>query len=569
MIRPVLANIRNLFLVSLLGLIFVAMAGEVSMAMAASNDQPGFDAADTNRLGERMYRDGLLPDGTPMIGYVKGDVKVDSSMFSCANCHTRSGLGSVEGQITSPPVNGTSLFNPRYVYKDYIKNTISKSKGVTRPAKPVRPAYTDVTLEEAILGGVNPDGRELSHIMPRYNIEERDLRILVSYLKGLSSSYSPGVSDTTLKFATIITDDVSQADRDAMMGILDTLVKINQQTREQRKLPQFYKMFRMLDNAYFRFISITPWELKGAPQTWRSQLEEYYRKEPVFAVLGGISGKSWQPMHDFCEDNQIPCLFPLTDLPVISGSSWYTLYASKGYYQEGETAARYIAGSSPQRKVLQIVSSSPEGEALAAGFESTWKEVGSVGLETVKVLPGQVLASDRLKALLQNHSPGTVVFWGGAEVLDSFKVLVENGPVPDIYLSSRYVGKSIGSIPEELRSKVYIAFPYRLPEDDKKYAGYADLLKLGNKATKDDKRISSRTYSMVHIFLEGLKELRLDFYRDTLLDVIAMQPDQYLPDFERYSFGPGQRYASKGCYIVQLGKGAEPNLIRKSDWVVY
>jgi len=51
--------------------------------------------------------------------------------------------------------------------------------------------------------------------------------------------------------------------------------------------------------------------------------------------------------------------------------------------------------------------------------------------------------------------------------------------------------------------------------------------------------------------------------------VLGMRPDQYLPDFERYSFGPGQRYASKGCYIVQLDQETAPRLIKKSDWVVF
>jgi hypothetical protein len=45
--------------------------------------------------------------------------------------------------------------------------------------------------------------------------------------------------------------------------------------------------------------------------------------------------------------------------------------------------------------------------------------------------------------------------------------------------------------------------------------------------------------------------------------------DQEVPLFERLSFGPGQRYASKGCYIVQLSKGEKPGLIKKSDWVIH
>jgi hypothetical protein len=59
------------------------------------------------------------------------------------------------------------------------------------------------------------------------------------------------------------------------------------------------------------------------------------------------------------------------------------------------------------------------------------------------------------------------------------------------------------------------------------------------------------------------------FQRDRLLEVIdMMQDDTTIPLYPRLSFGPGQRYISKGCYIVKLGSGATPKIIRASDWVI-
>jgi hypothetical protein len=59
------------------------------------------------------------------------------------------------------------------------------------------------------------------------------------------------------------------------------------------------------------------------------------------------------------------------------------------------------------------------------------------------------------------------------------------------------------------------------------------------------------------------------YNRDNFLDVIGMMVDLEVPLYERLSFGPGQRYASKGCYIVQLSKGDKPAFIKKSDWVIH
>ena len=68
---------------------------------------------------------------------------------------------------------------------------------------------------------------------------------------------------------------------------------------------------------------------------------------------------------------------------------------------------------------------------------------------------------------------------------------------------------------------------------------------------------------------QGLNLINDNLYRDHLLDVMSMQMDVVVRDYERLSFGPGQRYASKGCYIIQLGPGEVPELIQKSDWVIY
>jgi ABC-type branched-subunit amino acid transport system substrate-binding protein len=329
-------------------------------------------------------------------------------------------------------------------------------------------------------------------------------------------------------------------------------------------------MFRMLDNAYYRDISIKTWELHGDPSTWRAQLETYSRKEPVFAILGGISNKPWQPIHDFCEDNKIPCLFPITDLPVISTTSWYTFYASKGYYQEGENAARHILGTphnGTDRKVLQVVRTTPQSSALSAGFVAAWNESGGQHLQTVTVPDDQKLDAGFLRKLLQQHTPDTLVIWAGEEIIPELASLPT--PAPRIYISSRYIGKAVKAAPQSIREKLFITYPFRLPEDESAFEGYKDFLTLGKLKQADEKRITTRTFSMIHLFLQGLKEIKLNYYRDTLLDVISMRPDEYLPDFERYSFGPGQRYASKGCYIVQLDSAATPRLVKSSDWVLH
>ncbi|HEX8781867.1 MAG TPA: hypothetical protein VF764_00745, partial [Steroidobacteraceae bacterium] len=40
------------------------------------------------------------------------------------------------------------------------------------------------------------------------------------------------------------------------------------------------------------------WQLAGPATTWRAQLEHDLQSEPVFAVLSGLAGSNWRPVHE-------------------------------------------------------------------------------------------------------------------------------------------------------------------------------------------------------------------------------------------------------------------------------
>ena len=79
----------------------------------ASSPRPSeLSQSEILRLGEQLYRQGILPDGTPMPGFIRGDVEVDSSAFSCSSCHLRAGLGSFEGGVILHQLQEPSSINP-------------------------------------------------------------------------------------------------------------------------------------------------------------------------------------------------------------------------------------------------------------------------------------------------------------------------------------------------------------------------------------------------------------------------------------------------------------------------
>ena len=538
---------------------------------AGAQAKPLLSLEEQVRLGERIYREGVLPSGEAVQALVRGDISVPGTSFTCVSCHLRSGLGSFEGGVITPPTNGGKLFQP---YKMSFKRVEPDSKFL--PSINHRPAYTDETLARVTRDGVNPAGIQLNAVMPRYLLEDDDMALLTAYLKTLSVGFSPGVSETELNFATVITDEVPPAEYEAMLAPLEQYVShkngMIKQFKNQKRSERMAAVMLESSELMYKKITLSRWMLKGAPETWRAQLEEYYRKQPVFALLGGISHRDWQPIHRFSEERHIPCLFPQTGLPVVSDTDWYTLYLSKGFYQEGEGAARYLnAGRGYARggKVLQLVRGSDEGRALARGFGQTWRDLGHEAPDTLELKPGETLGREALQGLLKDK-PSVLLIWDGPGALPLLDLLAQEPNRPaTVMLAGSQLGPELGSIPEQARSFCYLTYPYRLPKDEQRNAVYIEQFRKDPKVAGAPDRILKSSFITTQLLTAALMDLRGNYYRDNFFDVIGMMGDLRYPLFERLSFGPGQRYASKGCYIVQLGPGAQPDLAKKSDWVMY
>lgn len=529
------------------------------------------------RLGEAMYRDGILPSGKPLPALIRGDVEVDSSAFSCSSCHLRAGLGSFEGGVVTPPTTGLKLYRP-YRRPPSLHDSQDKAgRFIYAKTTVQRPAYDRDTLATALRFGVDPARQIFNDVMPRYPLGDRDMAILIDYLEALSARPSPGASSGTMAFATIVTDDVGPKERQALLTPLqDFIARSNQQLALYQDFIKFGYTPTVEMRDAFRAASLDVWELKGAPEGWPAQLESYYRRKPVFAVLGGISNGDWRPIHEFCEARRLPCLFPITDLPVVSDTSWYTYYFNKGYYQEGEALARYLNrldGLPEPGSMLQIVQDAPRGRALAAGFERAWGDCGRSRPATVTLSAEELAAPGRLERLLAQRAPKLLLLWVDGQVVAGLPALAGKlPPAARIFLSSSYLGQKSAQLPEPVRDRVYLTFPYRLtPYLGPRDGGFDAKVPILTGAKEfGERRITSRTVSMLQqAVLRGLNLLYDNLQRDHLLDVMSMQMDLTLRDYERLSFGPGQRYVSKGCYIIQLGPGADPPLLPRSEWVTH
>ncbi|MEQ1880238.1 MAG: c-type cytochrome, partial [Burkholderiales bacterium] len=228
-------------------------------------------------LGRRIYLEGKLSTGQPLTGRVQDDVTLVGKSAACAQCHQRSGLGTLEGGTLVRSISGPDL-----------AHTTTDSRQ--------RPAYSDATLARALRDGVDSNGQPLSRLMPRYALQEADVGALAAYLKTLSAQISPGVSDKAIRFATIVTDDVPATRRQIMYDVLEAYFAEANGAQGQVAKKSFGPSRSRKAAGGKRTWILERWTLTGPPETWIAHLDAYYRAEPVFAVLSGISAGDWRPI---------------------------------------------------------------------------------------------------------------------------------------------------------------------------------------------------------------------------------------------------------------------------------
>ena len=503
---------------------------------AASQVSEGEDMA---AIGQQIYRQGQLASGEPVEAYVMGDMKVLGTQFTCLNCHGRSGMGGAEGRTFTPAINPDALFSAR--------------EGVYL----ARDAYTDVSLAEVIRTGKTPGKQHLLQTMPSYHLSDAAMKALIKYLKTLSASFSPGVEDTTIHFATVINDQADPEKVQAMLTVLQRFFQDkNAKTRFEDKRQQrgpFYQHYRI--KAYRDWV-LHVWKVHGPPQGWPAQLADYAKQQPVFAMVSGLVAGSWQPIHQFCEEHSIPCLLPNTDVPKRDvkreEKSFYTLYFSEGLGLEARVIAdEIIAERVPAHHVLQVVQQGSAGLFAAEIFEKVAGKQEAVTLRKWVLKSTEQLSWKTLAEKMQKLQADTVILWlSGRELADAVPGEVMEIP-GTIYLSSTLLGGYYAAMPEIRGRQVKLVHPFNPPENQEPALNRLQVWLDSRNIPLHHPRIMGQTFYASMILGKGLAHIKNHFYRDYLLDALDHGNGKsiFSINYPRLSYGPEQRYLAKGAYI--------------------
>lgn len=536
-------------------IVFLSLA-LIPVVAKASDSSDGAGLTTQSALmqaGERMYREGVLPSGKVMRAMVSGGAPMQDSQTACMSCHRRSGMGANEGQTVVPPVTGAFLGQPRDAQASQLAYLSTKTAR--------RPGYTDAMLARAIRDGIDSSGHSFAGPMPRYSLSDHELVPLIAYLKSLSSGAAPGVNNEEIHFATLVTEGVAAGKRKAMTDLLEAFIHDkNAETRyEGRRARQ--GPWTMRDYKAFRKWRLHVWKLNGPADTWRSQLEAHYRKQPVFAMLGGLASGAWQPIHDFCEGMALPCLFPNTDLPAVAETGFYSIYFSRGMSLEADVLASHLhetaAGS-----VIQVFGDEVEGVAAAEALNKALERRGAARSSDVRIGAGSELAFQKL---LQEKSGVNLVLWQREPDLMSLERWA--GKIDRVFLSAT-LADPLPQIPTGLRNKVYFVNPYALPSVQVQRQARVRAWLRAKNIPLGETRIQSNTYFAATVAADALMRVAFNFSREYFIERIEDMVDNAVTTgvYPHASLGPTQRFISKGAYIVKVD--AENGFAMKSKWIV-
>jgi len=532
-------------------------------------------------LGERIYTQGILASGKWLKATTQGDIVFTGAQMSCANCHRHSGYGSSEGGVYVLPITGPTLFNPRDLDRAHLlKKMFKESQPATfwsRMRSPrIRPAYKNESLAKAIRTGFDPTGRRFDRLMPEYELPDEDMANLIAYLRQLSDKPDPGVDKEKIYFATLVTDKTDSGKRKAMLATMNKFVEwMNLDTKGDTQHPNFSPNYRSELLRAYRLWQLDVWELKGDPKTWGKQLEAYYQARPVFAVISGIIPVAWQPVQHFCENKKLPCLFPQTELPVTDKEFVYSVHFTRGLALEGDVVAEYIKTKSNNAaslvRAMQLSSTEASGMVPANSVGEILSRERHIELVQQRFSSKQSLYSQLDKIAGRQVNIDSLILWPGENCTAVLDWLMQRPEIANnIYLPSNCLDAITKTLPVVLVDKLLFSYPYEVPGG---YHPRAFRVRAWMRTRGLDllyPRLQFNTYYALTMVQYGLDSIVDNFSRDYLLEYVEHEAENALNPgtYPRLSLGPGQRFASKGAYIVKYDPDAKQKISPVSLWIV-
>jgi Cytochrome c len=539
----------------------------IVLAQVASGAGPAILDRAAGEIGQRLYLQGVLPSGAPLEGAQPGvGVTLQGADAACVNCHQRSGLGSHEGSAWMPPVTGARLFSPR------LLNAHEREMAEMGGPHGARGAYTESTLARAIRSGLDSEGRPFSELMPRYALDDAAMAALTTYLKQLSTHRPSGIAGAVVHLATVVTPNADPVKRRAVLDVLQHFVTERNAAPMKPGLllgtagtPGQTGALR-LSNRHWQ---LHVWTLTGTPDSWTTQLDREFAAQPVFALLSGVGGRDWAPVHEFCERHGVPCFFPEVDVPVVTDQDFYSVYFSRGVLLEAQLIANSIAAAGTPTGLTAVHQIYRHGDSGEVAAEALAKELAATKFAVSSEALPTAATARVLRETVGRVSAGSIlVLWLRSS--DVAALAGSGPPTSRIYLSGLMSGGEYAPLPASWRAHTKLSYPFEVPQRRGVQLDY----QLGWFALRHipivDMQAEADTFLACTLLTDAFKLMAQDVSAPYLIEQLhgLLEHRTLTGYYPRLALASGQRFASKGGYIVHFQAPQGTALVADTSWTV-
>jgi ABC-type branched-subunit amino acid transport system substrate-binding protein len=490
------------------------------------------------RRGKAIYLRGESTSGKEIKAIV-GDMDLPASTVTCAGCHGLRGEGKTEGGVTAGNLTWSNLV---------------KTYGHTHPSGRKHGPFNEKLFTRSLVQGLDPSGNEMAVAMPRFEMSPEDIADLIAYLKRIETDNDPGLTETSVKVATILPQQGALADTGAAMKDV---------------LNAYFANVNERGGIYNRNIELQTIETGSDAAATAANARKLVKSGQVFAMVSGLSAGVDKELASLTQEAEIPFMGPLTLLPQTGfENNRYVFYMLSGVGEQARALVNFASGRSEMKKSSRIAIIHSESElasAAAAAIEDQTRKLGW------KPLTKRSYASKSFDAaeIASELKGSEAVFFFGSSTEERAFINAANAAnwTPDVFLLGALTGKDlVADLPLSFKDRVFLSFP-TVPGDVTP-AGVAEFRELQKKYKFETRHTASQlmAFAAAKIFTEALQRAGRELSREKLVKALEGLYEYETGVTPSITFGPNRRVGAMGAYVVSIDP-VKRELVSASDWV--
>jgi hypothetical protein len=209
------------------------------------------------------------------------------------------------------------------------------------------------------------------------------------------------------------------------------------------------------------------------------------------------------------------------------------------------------------------------GDIGAAAAHELRAGLAAQGIEIVDRPLAAAAKSQTLSEAVNNvQASDALILWMRPKDLQALPPSPPPGAL--VFASGLMGGLERAPLPTNWRASTDVTYPFDLPDDRRLRMDFPLRWFKIRQIEMVDERVQTDTFVACGILAEVLAPMLDNFVRDHLLERLetmlsARTRNGYYP---RLGLGPGQRFASKGGYLVHFADVQGPKVVADGEWIV-